>query len=81
LKNSDNAVIQALLKDRTFTPRAIVRNPDSDAARNLKAQGVDVKGNGLDKESLVSALRGSEAVFSVRAKLNFVFPTKNNTSM
>ncbi|KAJ7808678.1 hypothetical protein B0H14DRAFT_2460902 [Mycena olivaceomarginata] len=61
-----NAVIQALLKDGTFTPRAIVRNPDSDAALNLKAQGVDVvKGDGLDKESLVSALRGSEAVFGL----------------
>jgi uncharacterized protein YbjT (DUF2867 family) len=82
LKNSGNAVIQALLKDGTFTPRAIVRNPDSDAALNLKAQGVDVvKGDGLDKESLVSALRGSEAVFGVRAKPNFVFPAKINTSM
>ncbi|KAJ7716319.1 hypothetical protein B0H14DRAFT_2412923 [Mycena olivaceomarginata] len=61
-----NAIIHALLKDGTFTPRAIVRNPDSDAVHKLKAQGVEiVKGDALKKDSLVDALRGSEAVFGV----------------
>jgi len=69
-----NAVIHALLKDGTFTPRAIIRNPDSEAAVKLKAAGVEVvKGDGLDKESLVAALRGSEAVFGVTAP---IFPIK-----
>ncbi|KAJ7878826.1 hypothetical protein B0H14DRAFT_2567117 [Mycena olivaceomarginata] len=55
-------------QDGTFTPRAIVRNPDSDAVHNLKAQGVEiVKGDALKKDSLVDALRGSEAVFGVTA--------------
>jgi len=43
-----------------------MRNPDSEAALKLKTQGVEVvKGDGLDKDSLVGALRGSEAVFGV----------------
>ncbi|KAJ7738368.1 hypothetical protein B0H16DRAFT_1570618 [Mycena metata] len=69
-----SAVVRALLKDATFIPRAICRNPDSDAAQKLKAQGVEVvKGDTLDKASLVNALHGSEAVFSVTAP---IFPFK-----
>ncbi|KAJ7454373.1 hypothetical protein FB451DRAFT_1144400 [Mycena latifolia] len=61
-----SAVVEALLKDGTFTPRAISRNPESEASLKLKARGVDVvKGDSGDKASLVSALRGSEAVFAV----------------
>jgi uncharacterized protein YbjT (DUF2867 family) len=38
----------------------------------LKAQGVEiVKGDGLKKDSLVDALRGSEAVFGVCAESDF----------
>ncbi|KAF7364725.1 NmrA domain-containing protein [Mycena venus] len=74
--NQGNAVVHALLKDGTFTPRAITRNPDSEAALKLKAQGVEVvKGDGLDKESLVGALRGSEAVFGVTTPTD-VWPLK-----
>ncbi|KAJ7082954.1 hypothetical protein C8R44DRAFT_822638 [Mycena epipterygia] len=62
-----SAVINALLKDATFTPRAITRSPESETALKLKARGVEVvKGDFLDKASLVNALRGSEAVFAVR---------------
>ncbi|KAJ7133489.1 hypothetical protein C8R44DRAFT_829313 [Mycena epipterygia] len=61
-----SAVINALLKDATFIPRAITRDPESEAALKLKERGVEVvKGDSLDKASLVSALRGSEAVFAV----------------
>ncbi|KAJ7506903.1 hypothetical protein B0H11DRAFT_246031 [Mycena galericulata] len=60
------AVIDALLADGTFVPRAITRDPASEAAQKLKARGIEVvKGDPLDKGSLVSALRGSEAVFVV----------------
>ncbi|KAJ7160258.1 hypothetical protein C8R46DRAFT_1107529 [Mycena filopes] len=60
------ALVRALLKDATFTPRAISRDPDSEAALKLKAQGVEVvKGDAFDKASLVNALQGSEAVFSL----------------
>ncbi|KAJ7712362.1 hypothetical protein B0H16DRAFT_1625165 [Mycena metata] len=61
-----SAVVRALLKDATFAPRAICLDPDSDAAQKLKAQGVEVvKGDFFNKASLVNALRGSEAVFSL----------------
>ncbi|KAJ7123602.1 hypothetical protein C8R44DRAFT_704207 [Mycena epipterygia] len=60
------AVVEALLKDGTFTPRAITRNPESEASLKLKERGIEVvKGDSGDKTSLVGALRGSEAVFAV----------------
>ncbi|KAJ7123630.1 hypothetical protein C8R44DRAFT_620558 [Mycena epipterygia] len=62
----DSAVVEALLKDGTFTPRAITRNPESEASLKLKERGIEVvKGDSGDKASLVGALRGSEAVFAV----------------
>ncbi|KAJ6464676.1 hypothetical protein C8R47DRAFT_991934 [Mycena vitilis] len=61
-----SSVVQRLLKDATFTPRAITRNPDSAASLKLKESGVDVvKADPGDKASLVNALRGAEAVFGV----------------
>ncbi|KAF7326275.1 NmrA domain-containing protein [Mycena kentingensis (nom. inval.)] len=60
-----SAVARALLKEGTFTPRAIARNPDSDAAKKLVAEGIAVvQGDSLDKTSLVEAFRGSDAVFA-----------------
>ncbi|KAJ7105082.1 hypothetical protein C8R43DRAFT_1047148 [Mycena crocata] len=68
------SVVRALLKDGTFTPRAITRKPEAEAALKLKALGVEVvPGDALDKASLVNALRGSEAVFAVTAP---IFPLK-----
>ncbi|KAJ7663302.1 hypothetical protein DFH06DRAFT_1324776 [Mycena polygramma] len=59
------AVARALLKDGTFSPRAITRNPNSEAALKLKAEGIEVvKGDPLGRASLTDALRGSEAVFA-----------------
>ncbi|KAJ7745963.1 hypothetical protein B0H14DRAFT_3117479 [Mycena olivaceomarginata] len=66
------AVVDALLKDGTFVPRAISRDPDSEASKKLKGRGVQVvKGDPLDKAGLVSALRGSEAVFAVTVPVFF----------
>ncbi|KAJ7663309.1 hypothetical protein DFH06DRAFT_1471284 [Mycena polygramma] len=68
------AVARALLKDGTFSPRAITRNPNSEAALKLKAEGIEVvKGDPLDRASLTDALRGSEAVFGVTA---IIMPVK-----
>jgi len=62
-----------LLKDGTFVPRAISRDPDSEASNKLKARGVEVvKGDSVDKASLVNALRGSEAVFAVTVPVFFL---------
>ncbi|KAJ7770036.1 hypothetical protein B0H16DRAFT_1411184 [Mycena metata] len=61
-----SAVVRALLKQGMFTPRAITRNPDSEASQKLKARGVEVvQADSLDKASLVRALKGSEAVYAV----------------
>ncbi|KAJ7036688.1 hypothetical protein C8F04DRAFT_1257577 [Mycena alexandri] len=61
-----SAVVDALLKDGTFVPRAITRDPNSATSLKLKARGVQVvRGDSLDKISLVTALDGSEAVFAV----------------
>ncbi|KAJ7607387.1 hypothetical protein FB45DRAFT_806925 [Roridomyces roridus] len=60
------SVIDALLAGGTFTPRAITRDVDSEAAKKLEARGVEVvKADPLDKASLGGALQGSEAVFIV----------------
>ncbi|KAJ7900903.1 hypothetical protein B0H13DRAFT_1622162 [Mycena leptocephala] len=61
-----SSVVQKLLKDGTFTPRAITRDPNSEAALKLKVQGADVvKADTADQASLLNALRGSEAVFAM----------------
>ncbi|KAJ7160146.1 hypothetical protein C8R46DRAFT_1107162 [Mycena filopes] len=68
-----SAVIRGILEDGTFTPRAITRNPHSEAARKLQTQGVEVvQGDALDKTSLVAALRGSEAVFGVTVPIHLL---------
>ncbi|KAF7334567.1 NmrA domain-containing protein [Mycena venus] len=67
------AVVDALLKDGNFVPRAIARDPESETSKKLKARGVEVvKGDSLDKVGLVSALRGSEAVFAVTVPVFFL---------
>ncbi|KAJ7127777.1 NmrA-like family-domain-containing protein [Mycena epipterygia] len=60
------SIVNAILKDGTFTPRAITRNPDSEASLKLQARGVQVaKADLANKTSMVDALRGSEAVFGL----------------
>jgi len=59
-----SAVIEAVLADGKYTPRAVSRNLDSAASKALIAKGVAVVvGNLWDKESVKNAIRGSEAVF------------------
>ncbi|KZP12649.1 NAD(P)-binding protein [Athelia psychrophila] len=61
-----SSVVNALLQDKTFAPRAITRNPSSDAAKALAARGVEVvTGDLWDEESIRKALTGCEAVFGV----------------
>jgi uncharacterized protein YbjT (DUF2867 family) len=59
-------VVNAILADGTFTPRAITRDVTSDAAQKLKARGVEVVQADLwDTGSLKKAIAGSEGVFGV----------------
>ncbi|KAF7336146.1 NmrA domain-containing protein [Mycena venus] len=61
-----SAVVERLLKDGTFAPRAITRDLNSASSLKLKERGVEVvKGDMSEKASLVTALRGAEAVFAV----------------
>lgn len=60
--------MNAILRDKEFIPRAITRNPSSDAAQALAARGVEVvTGDMWEKESIRKALTGCEAVFGVSA--------------
>ncbi|KAJ7617235.1 NAD(P)-binding protein [Roridomyces roridus] len=59
-----SSVLEAVLADGKYTPRAITRNVDSAASQALIARGVEVvAGNLWDKESVKKAIRGSDAVF------------------
>ena len=68
------SVVQALLKDGTFKPRAVMRNANSDAGRSLAALGADVVEAAFDdKEALKRALFGAECVFLVSPpSLNYI---------
>jgi len=61
-----SAVLDAVLADGKYTPRAVSRSLDSDASKALIAKGIEVvKANLFDIESLKTAIRGSEVVFGV----------------
>ncbi|KAF7305244.1 NmrA domain-containing protein [Mycena chlorophos] len=61
-----SAVVCGLLQDGTFAPRAISRNPESDASKALKAKGVEVvQADASDKATLLAAFAGCEAVFAM----------------
>jgi len=59
-----SSVVDAVLADGKYTPRAVSRNADSTASKALIARGVEVvTGNLFDQQSLKKAIQGSEAVF------------------
>ena len=61
-------VVRAILADPKggFTARAVTRKPDSDKAKALKAQGVEVVAGDLDDEgSLEKAFAGAYGVYAV----------------
>lgn len=81
-----SSVVHAILKDGTFTARAITRDVTSSSAKDLKSQGAQVvQADVSDEESVKKALEGSEVVFIVRLiltschellKLTWTFTTK-----
>ncbi|KAM0209552.1 hypothetical protein ACHAPQ_011295 [Fusarium lateritium] len=59
------SVVRALLNDGTYSIRAITRDPNSETASSLRAQGVEVIGADLkDLSSLKNAFSGSYAIFA-----------------
>ena len=62
--NQGGAVVQALSKEHSI--RTLTRNPDSDKAKKLKEQGVEVlKGDFSDPDSLVKAATGMDTVYAM----------------
>ncbi|KAL1692601.1 hypothetical protein GGG16DRAFT_123900 [Schizophyllum commune] len=60
------SVVDALLADGIFTPRAVTRDANSAAARALEARGCEVvEANTADKEAVRRAVEGAECVFAV----------------
>jgi len=58
-------LIKELLKHGGWTIRAVTRNPYSDAAKQLKSQGVEViVGDVNNKEDITKAFKGADAVFA-----------------
>ncbi|KAJ7464193.1 hypothetical protein FB451DRAFT_1403553 [Mycena latifolia] len=59
-----SSVVDAVLVDGRYTPRAVSRSLDSPASKALLSKGVEVvKADLFDLESVKAAIRGSEAVF------------------
>ncbi|KAJ7077690.1 hypothetical protein B0H15DRAFT_915212 [Mycena belliarum] len=64
--NLGSSVLNAVLADGRYTPRAVSRSLNSDASKALIAKGIEVvKADLSDIEALKTAMRGSEAVFGV----------------
>ncbi|KAF4153186.1 hypothetical protein CNMCM6069_001079 [Aspergillus lentulus] len=62
--NQSSAVARSLLKNPSFTVRALTRNPSSAASQALAAQGAEIhQANGFSSESMVEAFRGSWGAF------------------
>ena len=60
------SVVASLLQNKTscFTSRGVTRNPESEKAKALSEQGIEVvKADGFVKEQVVEAFRGSWGVF------------------
>ncbi|KAJ7451348.1 hypothetical protein FB451DRAFT_1525714 [Mycena latifolia] len=61
-----SSVLEAVLADGKYTPRAVSRSLDSAASKALISKGVEVvKADLFDPASLKAAIRGSEAVFGM----------------
>jgi len=61
-----SSVVKALVNDSKYSVRAITRNPDSEKAKALASQGVEVmKADLNDFDSLVAAFRGSSVIYGV----------------
>ncbi|KZV98205.1 NmrA-domain-containing protein [Exidia glandulosa HHB12029] len=59
------SVVRQLLKDGTFKPRAVTRNPNSDGSKDLAKLGAEVvEGDLSSYDSIKKAIAGAEVVFA-----------------
>ncbi|KAI1427266.1 hypothetical protein F5Y12DRAFT_738202 [Xylaria sp. FL1777] len=64
--NQGGSVAQRFLQDLTFKVRGLTRNPTSEKAKQLAAQGIEIVQAELDDvQSLKYAFRGANLIFSV----------------
>lgn len=64
--NQGGAVAQRFLKDPNFEVRGLTRDPASEKARQLAAQGIEIVQAELNNvQSLVNAFKGASLIFSV----------------
>ncbi|KAK0457232.1 putative hscarg dehydrogenase [Desarmillaria tabescens] len=64
--NQGGSVVASFLENKAYVVRAVTRNPDSDKAKALAANGAEVVAADLnDQKSLVKALEGAHAAFGV----------------
>jgi Predicted nucleoside-diphosphate-sugar epimerases len=62
--NQGGSVCRSLIQNPEFHVRAITRNPDSDASKQLSALGIEViKADGWKAEDMVRAFQGSWGAF------------------
>ena len=60
------SVVNTLLKDNKYSIRAITRNPNSERAKSLASQGVEVvKADLNDFDSLIAAFHGSSYIYGI----------------
>jgi len=68
-------VVSALLKDGSWKIRGVTRNPESEKAKTLASQGVEVVTADLDDtKSLIKAFEGSSAVYALTNFWEHIFP-------
>ncbi|KAJ7663069.1 NAD(P)-binding protein [Mycena polygramma] len=73
-----SSVLEAVLADGKYTPRAVSRSLDSEASKALIAKGVEVVvGDLWNKESIKKAIRGSDAVFGITSRRREITQGKN----
>lgn len=64
--NQGGSVARRFLQDPNYRVRGITRNPESEAAKQLANQGVEVVKADLDDvDSLIKAFQGANVIFSV----------------
>jgi uncharacterized protein YbjT (DUF2867 family) len=64
--NQGRAVVRCLLESGRWTVAGLSRSPEGDSARELERRGVEVvRGDLLDRGSLVGAFQGAHGVFGV----------------
>ena len=79
--NQGGAVIRQLLK-KGHQVRTITRNPDSEKAKQLSKQGVEVlKGDFTDSTSLVQAARGVDTLFAITTLMRMEWKQKRNREL